>query len=381
MRLPSLRATALGFVVLLVVLGLAQAVRKWAFAPPPVALLTSKVTRADLESTVMATGTLQAFKQVDVGAQVSGQLKTLHVKLGERVTKGQLLAEIDPVLSVNGLRSSQASMESLVAQRDAAKAGLWQAEIAYQRQQDMIKKDATSRQEVEAAKAQVDVIKANIASFAAQIRQAKTQVDSAQASLAYTLIDAPMDGEVAAIVTQEGQTVVSSQQAPVILKLANLDQMTVRAQVSEADVMRIRLDDEAYFTILGNADKRYVGKLRAIEPAPQDFANAATANKAVGPVFYNALFDVPNADHALRIAMTAQVSIILKRAPKALTVPASALGARDDKGRYAVRVLNADKSVRTVSVAIGINNNVRVEVTDGLREGDEVILDEAPVQR
>jgi macrolide-specific efflux system membrane fusion protein len=290
-----------------------------------------------------------------------------------------LLAEIDPVLPENALRSAKASLDSLDAQKQAAQASLWQAELAYQRQQDMIKKEATSRQEVEAAKAQMQVIKANITSYDAQIRQSRTQVDSAQASLAYTKIVAPMEGEVVAIVTQEGQTVVASQQAPVILKLANLDQMTVRAQISEADVMRIGLGYDAYFTILGNAQQRFTGKLRAIEPAPQDFSGTNNG-RPTGPVFYNALFDVPNPAHALRIAMTAQVGILLSQAKNVLSIPSSALGARDDKGRYAVRVMEADKHIRTVTVAAGINNNVRVEIPEGLKEGEDIIIDEAPAR-
>jgi macrolide-specific efflux system membrane fusion protein len=375
------RSLLIAAAVLLLTVALALGVRQLMFAPKPVEYLIAKVVRSDLESAVMATGTLQAYKQVDVGAQVSGQLKSLRVQLGEHVTRGQLLAEIDPVLPENALRSAKASLDSLDAQKQAAQASLWQAELAYQRQQDMIRKEATSRQEVEAAKAQMQVIKANIASFEAQIRQSRTQVDSAQASLAYTRIIAPMDGEVVAIVTQEGQTVVASQQAPVILKLANLDQMTVRAQVSEADVMRIGIGFDAYFTILGNAQQRFTGKLRAIEPGPQDFTGTNNA-RVPGPVFYNALFDVPNPSHALRIAMTAQVGILLGQARNVLSIPASALGARDDKGRYAVRVMDAGKNIRTVAVGTGINNNVRVEVTgglkEGLNEGDSVIIDEAP---
>jgi macrolide-specific efflux system membrane fusion protein len=310
-----------------------------------------------------------------VGAQVSGQLKALKVQLGERVVKGQFLAEVDPVLSENSLRSSKAVLDSLDAQKQASQASLWQAEIAFQRQKEMIKKEATSKQDVDAANALVQVNKANIASYEAQIRQAKTQVDSAKASLAYTKILAPMDGEVAAIFTQEGQTLVASQQAPVILKLANLDQMTVRAQISEADVMKIHVGDAAYFTILGNSDIRYAGKLHAIEPAPQEFLN--NAPKVPGPVFYNALFDVENPGHKLRIAMTAKVVILLKKVTNVLSVPVSALGARDESGKYAVRIISSDRSTRTVHVPVGISNNIKIEIIDGLREGDEIVIDEA----
>ncbi len=340
------------------------------------AYLTAKVVRADLIRSVMTTGTLQAHQQVDVGAQVSGQLKSLKVGLGERVKKGQLLAEIDPLLSQNALRFARASLESLEAQRRAVAASLAQADLAYRRQQAMIAQDATSRQELEAANAQLQVLRANLASFDAQISQAKSQVDTALANIEYTRISAPMDGEVVAVVTQEGQTVVAAQQAPVILRLANLDVMTVRAQVSEADVIRVHAGETVYFTILGDSAQRHYSTLATVEPSPQDFQTGSGAKVTTGPVFYNALFDIQNADHRLRIAMTAQVTIVLDEAKNVLSVPLSALGKRTQDGRYPVRVLRDDGRVDTVTVSIGITDSVRVQVLDGLKEGDEVVTEE-----
>lgn len=344
--------------------------------------LSAPVTRGDLENAVLATGALQAFRQVDVGAQVSGQLKTLKVKLGDKVTKGQWLAEIDPVISENALRQARASEQSLRAQQQSAAAQLTQAELAFRRQQAMLPDDATSRESFEAAKATLDVQRATLASLAAQIRSALIQIETAQANLGYTRIVAPIDGEVVAIVTQEGQTVIAQQQAPVILKLANLDTMTVKAQVSEADVIRVSAGQTAYFTSLGEPDKRHYGKLRAIEPAPQNYADAQSplgggGAKPNAAVFYNALFDVPNPEHRLRIAMTAQVSIVLGNARNALSIPAAALGEKRKDGAVAVRVLRADGSTETRHVRIGINNNVRVEVLAGLKDGERVVIGEA----
>ncbi|MBR8432997.1 MULTISPECIES: macrolide transporter subunit MacA [Burkholderia] len=344
--------------------------------------LSAPVTRGDLENAVLATGALQAFRQVDVGAQVSGQLKTLKVKLGDKVTKGQWLAEIDPVISENALRQARASEESLRAQQQSTAAQLTQAELAFRRQQAMLPDDATSRESFEAARAALDVQRATLASLAAQIRSARIQIETAQANLGYTRIVAPIDGEVVAIVTQEGQTVIAQQQAPVILKLANLDTMTVKAQVSEADVIRVSAGQTAYFTSLGEPDKRHYGKLRAIEPAPQNYADAQSplgggGAKPNAAVFYNALFDVPNPEHRLRIAMTAQVNIVLGNARNALSIPAAALGEKRKDGTVAVRVLRADGSTETRHIRIGINNNVRVEVLAGLKDGERVVIGEA----
>ncbi|VWC95398.1 hemolysin secretion protein D [Burkholderia contaminans] len=343
--------------------------------------LSAPVSRGDLENAVLATGALQAFKQVDVGAQVSGQLKSLKVRLGDKVTKGQWLAEIDPVISENALRQARASEESLRAQQQSTAAQLTQAELAFKRQQAMLPDDATSRESFEAARATLDVQRATLASLAAQIRSARIQIETAQANLGYTRIVAPIDGEVVAVVTQEGQTVIAQQQAPVILKLADLDTMTVKAQVSEADVIRVRGGQTAYFTILGEPDKRHYGKLRAIEPAPQNYAEAQSplggGSKPNSAVFYNALFEVPNPEHRLRISMTAQVSIVLSNARNALSIPAAALGEKRKDGTYAVRVLRADGSTETRNVRIGINNNVRVEVLAGLKDGERVVIGDA----
>ncbi|WP_175812737.1 macrolide transporter subunit MacA [Burkholderia contaminans] len=343
--------------------------------------LSAPVSRGDLENAVLATGALQAFKQVDVGAQVSGQLKSLKVRLGDKVTKGQWLAEIDPVISENALRQARASEESLRAQQQSTAAQLTQAELAFKRQQAMLPDDATSRESFEAARATLDVQRATLASLAAQIRSARIQIETAQANLGYTRIVAPIDGEVVAVVTQEGQTVIAQQQAPVILKLADLDTMTVKAQVSEADVIRVRGGQTAYFTILGEPDKRHYGKLRAIEPAPQNYAEAQSplggGSKPNSAVFYNALFEVPNPEHRLRISMTAQVSIVLSNARNALSIPAAALGEKRKDGTYAVRVLRADGSTEARNVRIGINNNVRVEVLAGLKDGERVVIGDA----
>jgi membrane fusion protein, macrolide-specific efflux system len=347
--------------------------------------LTAQVTRADLEDAVLAAGILQAHKQVDVGAQVSGQLQSLKVDLGDKVTKGQWLAQIDPTLSQNALRQAQVGEEALLAQRHAAVARMRQAELAHRRQQQMLRGDATSYEDAESAEAAWHVARAELASLDAELKKARIEVEKAQANVGYTRIVAPIDGEVVALVTQEGQTVIAEQQAPVILKLADLDTMTIKAQVSEADVVRVKSGLPAYFTILGDPDKRYTGTLRAIEPVPPDFADAQSggaggASKASKPgtaVFYNALFDVPNPEHRLRIAMTAQVSIVLGTAAKALNIPASALGAKRPNETHAVRVLHADGKVETRDVRIGINNHVRAQVLAGLNEGEPVIVGEA----
>jgi len=342
--------------------------------------ITAQVERADIENAVLATGVLEGIKQVDVGAQVSGQLKSLKVKLGDKVTQGQWLAEIDPLVLRNTLRQAEVDEQKLQAQRRSTLAQLKQAKGVYERYRELQIDASVSRQEYEKAEADYQVQQAAVGSLDAQIRSAQVEIDTARVNLGYTRINAPITGHVVGIVTQEGQTVIANQLAPVLLKLANLDTMTVKAQVSEADVIHITPGQAVYFTILGE-DKRYYAKLRGTEPAPQHYAQSSDkaeggAGKPTGAVFYNALFEVPNPDHRLRIAMTAQVHIVLDTAQKVLTVPVAALGGREADGRFAVRVLDEKGFAEQRKVVVGINNNVRVQIEQGLDEGDRVVIGE-----
>ncbi|MCK2169402.1 HlyD family efflux transporter periplasmic adaptor subunit, partial [Thalassospira xiamenensis] len=128
--------------------------------------------------------------------------------------------------------------------------------------------DASPQEDFESAEATLNVTKAEIAALNAQIDQAKIAVDTAEIDLGYTKILAPMDGTVVALPVKEGQTVNAAQSTPTIIKLAQLDTMTVEAEISEADVIRVREGQPVSFTILGDPDTRYESTLRAIEPAP-----------------------------------------------------------------------------------------------------------------
>ena len=348
--------------------------------------LTARVERADLEDAVLAAGTLVAHRQVDVGAQVSGQIRALKVALGDQVKQGQLLAEIDPTLLDHALKQAQAQEQSLRAQRAATQARLRRASLVAARERQLWEREATSRDALERAQADWDVERANLDDIEANWKRARIEVDKARANAGYTRILAPMSGEVVAIVTREGQTVIAEQQAPVILKLADLDTMTVKAQVSEADVLRVAPGQRVHFTVLGDPDTHYEGKVRAIEPAPPEFtdpsgAGAGTSGGSLSrggaAVFYNALFEVPNPGHRLRISMTAQVSIVQGTAKGTLVVPSSALGAKSADGTFAVRVLADKGQVQSRQVRVGMNNQVKAQVLSGLSEGERVIVGEA----
>jgi macrolide-specific efflux system membrane fusion protein len=172
------------------------------------------------------------------------------------------------------------------------------------------------------------------------------------------------------------------QSAPTIVKLANLDTMTVSAQISEADVIKVHPGQTAYFTILGNPDKRYYGKLRTIEPAPDSVqtetsqTSSTSSNTSTQAIYYNGKFEVPNTTGELRVSMTAQVYIVLGEAKNTLVVPSAALGARLPDGSYTVQVVGKDRRPVARKVTIGINNNATAQVLSGLQAGENVVVGE-----
>ncbi|QNF14144.1 efflux RND transporter periplasmic adaptor subunit [Aeromonas jandaei] len=349
---------------------------------PPKAILKAPVTREDIAQTVLASGVLQAVEQVDVGAQVSGQVTKLAVEAGDRVKKGDLLAEIDPLIAQNNLKTAEAELASNRAQLKIKQAQLKQYQLAWQRQSQMFRQEASSRADLESAEAQLAVTWADLQSSQANIDNAIIKVERAKTELGYTKILAPMDGTVITIVTRQGQTLAASQTVPTVLKLADLDTMTVKAQISEADVTKVKAGMPVYFTLIGDPDTRYQGKLRAVELAPTNINDQAatgttTSNAAV---YYYALFDVPNPDHTLRVAMTTQVTIVLGERKQVLTVPQTALGKSLGDNEYEVTVIKDDETTETRHIKTGMKDEIRIEVVSGLDEKEQVQLNHgAPV--
>ncbi len=358
-------------------------------APQPIHA-TARVVRADIENVVLATGTLQPFNEVDVGTRATGQLTSLKVRLGAHVHAGDLLAEIDPKLAESALKEAQARLVDLEAQKAAAMARLQKSLLDARREHGLIRGAATSTKEVQAADAQRKADEAGIVSLDAQIAQAKSRIDTETTNLSYTKIFAPIDGDVVAISTKEGQTVVASQIVPVILKLAQLDTITVKAKISEADIDSVKVGQTASFHTMNDRTERRFGTIKEIGVVPLNYAQSsevatASPSKASGgaegggsstPIFYSATFDVPNPDHRLRVGKTAEVSIVVGAAKGALAIPTVALGEQLSDGRVVVRVLAADGKPERRPIRIGVSSPALSELLDGLKEGDEVVIGE-----
>lgn len=358
---------ALGILVLLVLVALGF----WQFTQPqPLEFQTVKVVKRDLQQNVLATGQLEALRKVDVGAQVSGQLDSLKVEIGDRVKKGQLLGIIDPQQAKNSIREGEATLQALDAQLQQAQAEQQLAEVTLQRNRELAKVQALSRQDLDKLVTELAVKKAQVNAIKAQITKNQASLDTAKINLAYTRIEAPMEGDVVQITTLQGQTVIAAQQAPNILTLADMSIMQVKAQVSEADVIHLKPGQKAWFTVLGDPKKRFDGVLKDILPTPEKVNNA---------IFYYARFEVPNPQGVLRLQMTAQVHIQLYSVSNALVIPLAALGDQIADNSYRVSVLKQGKEEQR-QVTIGIRNNVDVQIVSGLALGEAVIISRGSVE-
>jgi macrolide-specific efflux system membrane fusion protein len=368
-RRTFLRRRSVWLLGALIVAGAGAFGYHWAFGKVRVSYATAAVERGDLESTVVAAGIVQPTNYVDVGAQTSGTLKSLKVNRGDQVKAGQLLAEIDPVLADTALTSANAALESMTAQRSLKEAQLVLAKVEEARNDDLFADLLISTNDRDITRANYDVAFADAASLSAQMKQAAAAIDTAKANLGYTKITAPMAGEVVSISLLEGQTLNANQQAPNIMRIADIGTVTVWAQVSEADIVRVKPGQDVYFTILGDS-RRWNGKVRQILPTPELINNV---------VFYDVLFDIPNPERELKIQMTAQVFIVLAQAKSVLQIPVAAIGNAGEGAEAKVRVLNADGSVEQRTIKIGIKSEISAEVKDGLKEKERVIIGQSTV--
>jgi macrolide-specific efflux system membrane fusion protein len=326
------------------------------------------VTRANIEEVVTSQGKLEAKQYVDVGTQVSGQLKKIHVDIGDTVTQGQLLAEIDPRVYQAQVEAGEAHLNSLRAQLDQQKAAAALAEQNLKRNQSLISANAVSQQALQESESQAAVARAQVQAVAAQIQETESNLKASRTNLGYSKIYAPMAGTVTTLPTKEGQTLNANQTAPTVMQVANLDVMTVRAQVAEADVSRIKENMPAYFTTLGDSERRWQGKVRQVQPSPQIVNDV---------VLYDVLIDVKNEGRKLMTGMTTQVFFVFGKANNALVVPAELLTRRvasqdNDKGKaYRVTVLtDAGREARVIHV--GLQTRTQAEVIGGLQAGEKL---------
>jgi HlyD family secretion protein len=347
---------------------------------------------ADIAQTVSANGTLSPVTLVNVGTQVSGTVKKLHVDFNDIVKAGQVLAELDDSLLVAAAGQSEANIASAIASLDLARAN-------EERNKSLFAQEYVSRQELDQA------VQARRAAEAA-LRLARAQNDRDRANLGYSVIRSPVSGVVVDRQIDLGQTVAASFQTPVLFKIAqDLAQMQIYTSFAEADIGNIRVDQPVRFTVDAFPNRSFKGKVKQLRLNPTTTQNVVT---------YNVVVEVENPDQMLLPGMTAYVSIVVAQKKDVLTVPNAALrfrptgeagkndgskagseraasagtntgngatsgdrrGKKRDSGSGTVYIL-ADGQLKPVSINIGITDNRSTEIAGGdLKAGDRVVLGE-----
>ena len=283
---------------------------------------TAEATRGDIEVTISAAGTVTPRETVSVGAQVSGQLEELLVEVGDHVEVGDLLAQIDATIAMTSVEANRAQLRELQASRKQQQASLDLARAEAERAQMLFDADALARADYESAQASFAIAQGQLEGIDAQIERQTSTLQADIAELEFTKIYAPITGTVTALEATEGQTLNANQTAPTILTIADLSVMTVEADVSEADVMRIENGQQAWFTTLGDSERRWETEVRQVLPTPEVLNDV---------VLYKALLDIDNPAGQLKPEMTAQVFFVTGSATDAVLVPIAALQAAPER--------------------------------------------------
>ena len=363
---------------LLAVAALAAGMWWWLKPKNEINYLTEPVVRTSIAQTVSATGEISAAQLVDVGAQASGQIKKLHVTLGQQVKKGDLIAEIDSTSQLNNLNTNKAKLDTYQAQLVSAEIALRSADKNYQREQALWKEDATSREALEDAQDAFAAAKASVAELKSSIRQTQIAINTAEADLGYTRITAPMDGTVVAIPVEEGQTVNANQTTPTIVQVADLSTMLNKMQIAEGDVNKVKAGMKLTFTTLSQPDNVREATLESIDPGLTTMSQGSyttSTDTTDSAIYYYARSLVPNEDNVLHIGMTTENTITINQAEKVLAVPKLAVKQRG--GKQYVRVLGENNQPQEKEIITGLSDNMSTEVKSGLSEGENVIISEA----
>jgi HlyD family secretion protein len=345
---------------------------------------TVAVTRGPITQAVTATGTLNPVVNVQVGSQVSGNIQKLFVDFNSKVKAGDVVAQIDPVLFQAAVTQAEGDLAS-------AQAGLELAKVNATRTQQLFANKNSAQADVDQAIATLHQAEANV-----KIKQGA--LDKVKADLNHCTITSPVDGEVISRSVDVGQTVAASLQAPVIFTIANdLTKMQIDSNVAEADVGVVANDQTVDFTVDAYPTRTFHGNVVQVRNAPITVQNVVTYDTVIG---------VGNADLKLKPGMTANVSIIIANRDDALKISNSALRYRPPEGttpetkaspsasrspgsgprpreaagrerrvERTVYVLSpGDGQPKAVQIKTGISDNISTEVTDGLHEGDRVVV-------
>lgn len=340
------------------------------------ALITQSITRKNIEQSIEAVGEVYAKEQVDVGAQVSGQIVKLYVEIGDKVKAGDIIAQIDKDKQQNELDITKAQLASAKANLESKKVALEIASSQYKREQKLYSNQATSLENLETLKNNFFTLQANVAELNAEVVQLEIKLKNAEKDLGYTTITAPINGVIINVAVDEGQTVNANQNTPTIVKIANLDEMEIRMEIAEADVNKIKIGTAVKFSILNDPEHKFEAQISSIDPANTTTSNAtstssSTSSSSSSAIYYYAKVFVKNTDNFLRIGMSVENSIVIARAENALFVPTYTI--KNDRNGYFVELLKGGKVLKSY-VKLGIKDSINTQILEGVSENDTLIL-------
>ena len=347
-----------------------------------VEFITKKAKKGSFSKKVDATGEIFATELIDVGAQVSGQIKKLYVKLGDQVKKGDMIASIDSSTQQNSIDNKEAQLAIYKAQLESAKVALNIAKTQFDRENALFSKNATSKQEFESAKNTYSANSAKIKELEAQIKQTNIELSTAKINLGYTKITAPRDGTVVSVQVEEGQTVNANQTTPTIVNIADLSHVKMKMQIAEGDITKIKVGTPVEYSILSEPTKKFQTTVSSIDPGLTTLSDGSygssssskssysSSSSSSSAVYYYAQSIVDNKDGILRIGMTTQNELLIANVEGAIIVPS--IGIKKDENGTFVYVLKDGKPVKT-AVKTGIKDNLDTQIISGINEGDEII--------
>ncbi|WP_346352884.1 efflux RND transporter periplasmic adaptor subunit [Azotosporobacter soli] len=296
---------------------------------------TTAVSRADIQATVAATGTIAALNSVEISSRVTGLIRELKVQENERVKAGQVVVVLDDSTLRAQIAQYQAQLDNYAA--------------IYERSKKLSAAGAQAAQQLETDRTNYLVAKANYDNFALQ--------------LDYYIITSPLDGVVVGKPTPAGQTVAQGISTPqVIMTIADMSKMQIKVSVDETDIGKVKVGQSVSFTVDSYSDRTFQGRVSSI-------SKEATTTSNV--VYYKVYVDVDAADDLLYPGMTARATIQINERKAVLTVPLTAI--KDVKGKRCVQVMQ-DGKIETVEIKTGLSDDEKTEVISGLQEGDQIVL-------
>jgi HlyD family secretion protein len=361
----------IGIVILLTVIG-AGTWYWWTAGTPPVHYKTALVDRGPITAIVTATGTVNPVVSVQVGSQISGKITQLMADFNSVVTKGQVLATIDPQPFQARVSQARASLKSGRGNLAKAKNMANQRKLELDRMKTLLRQQFVSQADLDLAATNFRDAQAQVEVAQAQVDQAVATLASAELDLGYTTIYSPVNGSVVSRNVDVGQTVAASFQTPTLFVIAqNLTQMQVDTNVSESDIGGVAEGKQSSFRVDAYPKQFFEGTVTQVRNAPISIQNVVT---------YDVVITVDNQDLKLKPGMTANVTIVTAKKDNPLRVPNGALrfrmpGALVDRKVTQVWVLDQAKQVQQAVITTGIADSLSTEIAEGvLKEGDQVIL-------